>query len=67
MSHGETDPARVGLCFGCRHSRTVTSRTSLFWMCELSRTDPRFDKYPRLPVVACAGFEPRGPEPEEAL
>jgi hypothetical protein len=28
-------------------------------MCELSKTDPRFEKYPRLPVLACVGFEAR--------
>ena len=49
----------VGLCFRCRHSRTVTSRTGVFWRCELSTTDPRFDKYPRLPVLECSGYEPR--------
>lgn len=25
-------------------------------MCGLSAEDPRFPKYPRLPVLACAGF-----------
>lgn len=50
---------RVGLCARCRHSRIVRSRTSLFWMCELSKTDPSFEKYPRLPVLACVGFEAR--------
>ena len=64
MIAGETDPARVGLCFRCRYSRTVTTRTSVFWMCELSQVDPRFDKYPRLPVVECSGFTPREEENE---
>lgn len=50
-----------GLCAGCRHVRLVTSaRGSSFVMCGRSRTDERFAKYPRLPVLACAGFE----EPE---
>jgi len=49
----------VGLCVRCRHARTVTSRTSLYWLCELSKTDPRFDRYPRLPVLECSGYEPR--------
>jgi len=56
---------RVGLCARCRHSRTVPSRTSVFWMCELSKTDPRFAKYPRLPVVACVGFQPAGFQPKD--
>jgi len=25
-------------------------------MCALSKTDSRFDKYPRLPVLACSGY-----------
>jgi len=28
-------------------------------LCELSKTDPRFPKYPRLPVLACPGYELR--------
>jgi hypothetical protein len=54
--------ASVGLCFRCRHARTVKSRTSLFWRCELSQVDPHFDKYPRLPVLECSGYTPRAPE-----
>ncbi len=36
------------------------TRGSAFSLCLLAKTDPRFPKYPRLPVVECAGFEPRG-------
>ena len=46
----------VGLCRTCAHSRQVPSRTTLFWMCGLAATDPRFPRYPRLPVVRCAGY-----------
>ncbi|MCW2921180.1 MAG: hypothetical protein JWL76_1054 [Thermoleophilia bacterium] len=28
-------------------------------MCRRSLEDPRFRKYPPLPVLACEGFEPR--------
>ena len=57
-----------GLCAGCAHARVVTSaRGAAFVLCSLSRTDERFAKYPRLPVLACAGYrasepprEPRG-------
>jgi|HubBroStandDraft_4_1064222.scaffolds.fasta_scaffold08431_6 hypothetical protein len=49
---------RVGLCAACRHARRLESdRGSVFWRCELSATDPRFPKYPRLPVVECEGYE----------
>lgn len=57
MSSSVPDEDDVGLCARCRHSRTVKTRTSLFWMCERSRTDSRFPKYPRLPVLSCIGFE----------
>lgn len=50
----------AGLCDGCRHQQIVrTGRGSEFSLCRLSRTDPRFAKYPRVPVLRCTGFERR--------
>jgi len=50
--------ARAGLCADCVHARSVESaRGSIFLLCELSRSDPSFAKYPRLPVLSCAGYE----------
>jgi hypothetical protein len=50
-----------GLCGRCRNARLVVSgRGSRFILCELSRADPRFPRYPSLPVIACAGFTPGG-------
>jgi hypothetical protein len=55
---------RVGLCASCKHSRQIKSdRGAIFWFCELSANDPRFPKYPRLPVVACAGYDELNPHP----
>lgn len=55
---------RVGLCSVCANARIVASRRgSAFFLCGLSRTDDRFPRYPRLPVVRCAGFEPGEPAP----
>jgi hypothetical protein len=52
----------AGLCGGCVHARLIETRTgSRFILCERSRTDPRFARYPVLPVLACAGFEPAVP------
>jgi hypothetical protein len=48
---------RVGLCFTCRNARRVETPRSRFWMCLLAATDPRFDKYPRLPMRECAGYQ----------
>ena len=48
----------AGLCTNCVHARQVQSdRGSVFVMCELALTDARFEKYPRLPVLMCAGYE----------
>jgi hypothetical protein len=49
-----TDP---GLCGTCRHARKVTSdRGRQFVRCSLAGVDPRFAKYPSLPVWTCEGY-----------
>lgn len=54
----------AGLCDGCRHQRLVpNTRGSVFSLCERSREDPAYRRYPPIPVLSCPGFEPR-PEPE---
>jgi hypothetical protein len=51
---------RVGLCFDCRHAqRVASSRGATFYLCRLSALDPRYAKYPALPVRTCAGYEPQ--------
>jgi hypothetical protein len=48
----------IGLCETCRHARVIRSdRGSVFYLCQLSFTDPSFSKYPRLPVMECGGYE----------
>ncbi len=48
-----------GLCSHCIHFKRIeSSRGSVFVMCQRGLTDERFPKYPRLPVLRCAGFEP---------
>ncbi|MCU1243317.1 MAG: hypothetical protein JWO71_4043 [Candidatus Acidoferrum typicum] len=50
---------QVGLCYDCRHARTITSdRGSSFIMCQYSAVDSTFPKYPRLPVFSCAAYLP---------
>jgi hypothetical protein len=34
-----------------------TSRASHFYLCQRSETDPRFPKYPALPVLRCDGYQ----------
>jgi hypothetical protein len=49
---------KAGLCDTCKHAQRVSSaKGSLFIRCELALTDPRFPKYPRLPVWRCEGHE----------
>ncbi len=63
---GDRPPARAsavfgvsaGLCSTCRHAEVLASKASSFLRCGRERLDPSFPKYPRLPVVACAGYEP---------
>lgn len=50
----------IGLCTSCAHQKVVrTGRGSEFSMCLRHRDDERYPKYPRLPVTACPGHEPR--------
>jgi hypothetical protein len=54
----------AGLCASCKWVRLVTSvRQTTFYMCQLSATDPAYPKYPRLPVLDCAGYVRVDPEP----
>jgi hypothetical protein len=34
-----------------------SDRGSVFYLCERSLTDPAYPKYPRLPVLECAGYD----------
>jgi hypothetical protein len=53
---------KAGLCRSCLFVRLLkTGRGSTFYLCRRSETDPRFARYPRLPVICCPGFE-RDPE-----
>jgi hypothetical protein len=47
----------AGLCASCEHLRVLASRRSVFVRCGLADTDPRFPRYPALPVTACAGYQ----------
>ncbi|HEY2405914.1 MAG TPA: hypothetical protein VGI10_07925 [Polyangiaceae bacterium] len=48
---------RVGLCASCQFRKIVRSqRASEFWLCERSRREPQFPRYPTLPVLRCAGY-----------
>ena len=59
-----------GLCESCRNVKVVETRKgSRFYLCTLSDVDPRFPKYPRIPVLRCAGYVETGfvhPEAQRA-
>ncbi|HSK79051.1 MAG TPA: hypothetical protein VLQ45_21535 [Thermoanaerobaculia bacterium] len=50
--------APAGLCASCEHLRILASPRSVFVRCGLADTDPRFPRYPALPVIACPGYLP---------
>jgi len=39
----------------------TSSKGSRFYLCRLSAVDPRFPKYPPIPVLVCSGFVPARP------
>ncbi len=48
----------MGLCATCIHRREVpNSRGSVFYLCQRSKSDPAYPRYPRLPVLSCPGYE----------
>jgi hypothetical protein len=59
-----TNANSLGLCAHCLHARPIESaKGSQFLLCQLSQSDPRFPKYPRLPVLTCSGYQKaRAPE-----
>lgn len=55
-----------GLCATCKYARRVVSgRGSQFLMCGRAKIDPRFSRYPALPVAFCPGHEVASPDPED--
>jgi hypothetical protein len=55
----QAQAGRAGLCEACAHAQIVTSsRGSRFYLCRLSFSDPRYPRYPPLPVLACKGYTP---------
>ncbi|MBI3732317.1 MAG: hypothetical protein HY259_02530 [Chloroflexi bacterium] len=52
----------IGLCGQCHYCRLVkNARGSQFYLCQFSEIDPRYARYPRLPVLRCEAFAPEPP------
>jgi len=53
----------TGLCGHCLHARIIRNRRgTVFFLCGRSRIDPRYARYPRLPVLACPGHDEGAPQ-----
>lgn len=49
--------AEPGLCRSCRHAKlNQTRRGTAYLRCTRAEWDPALTRYPRLPVIECAGF-----------
>jgi len=60
-------PGSAGLCADCMYARRVPNRRgSTFLLCGRAAHDPRFARYPALPVLRCAGYVRAGDDPDGA-
>ena len=51
-------PVDPGLCGTCMHASVKgTNRGTAYLRCTRAAWDDSLDKYPRLPVTGCVGFE----------
>ena len=65
-SHDSKDASGpAGLCGNCCHVRAIPgNHGNVYYLCRLSTVDPRYVRYPALPVTDCGGFLPRAPAVE---
>ena len=55
-----TSRVEIGLCQTCQHVKIIENANhSRFYLCLLSNFNADFQKYPRLPVLACHGYYPQ--------
>ncbi len=60
------DPS-LGLCGSCRYRRGVIGRRgATYVLCRRAESDSNYPKYPRLPMLRCAGYEEREREEPES-
>jgi len=61
-----TPGVEPGLCAECVHAKiNRTRRGTTYLRCLRAAWDPALVKYPRLPVLSCAGFDPGGSVPND--
>jgi hypothetical protein len=58
---GQAPQSPHGLCGSCAEARRIVSSSgSRFILCKLSVNDASYPRYPRLPVIDCAGYRRGG-------
>jgi len=58
MNDATSARAQIGLCHDCRYTKVIVSgKGSQFFLCLRSEIDSHYRKYPRLPMLQCAGYE----------
>lgn len=50
----------AGRCATCAHCQVIDAARSRFYLCRRAFDDPRYRRYPVLPVRECAGYVPAG-------
>ncbi|MBM3780494.1 MAG: hypothetical protein FJW29_02295 [Acidobacteria bacterium] len=48
----------AGRCATCAHCQVIDAARSRFYLCRRAFDDPRFRRYPVLPVRHCPGYAP---------
>jgi hypothetical protein len=67
MAPADETERSFGLCATCGHARRIRSgRGSTFLRCGLSDMDPAYRRYPPIPVIECAGYDPSVPRDSSA-
>ncbi len=58
MEDTPPESAIAGLCADCAHAKKLTTKIdATIYLCGLAAKEPRLPKFPRLPVIACPGYE----------
>lgn len=64
MEEPDQPPESVlaGLCADCANAKKLRTKIdAVIYLCGLAAVQAKFPKFPRLPVLACAGYEKARP------
>ena len=55
-----TERVAAGGCVSCVYARLIRAKANdVYYFCERSVNDPRYARYPRLPMLTCEGHTDR--------